>query len=439
MNQDDPFSPNIDTTIIMPSPGGKITPGQLNNNSFKPDSTSTRELYNENEEDLREFLAAKTGLNPLISAANPLLNSILQFANTPSYPNPTGLHDILIRQIQTFEHQAKKNGVAPEKIIAARYALCTLIDECISSTPWGSNEWGKNSLLIFFHNEGFGGEKFFQLLDRLIENPNNNIDILELLYICLALGFKGRYHLMTSGNKQLDEIRERLAQIISRTKNVYEQDLSPQWKTTPVKRTKFFLYLPIWAIVTLCGAILIGTYLSYNSLLNNLSNKVFDQILAIQTKHAIPKQTIPLVDNDTLAEFLKKEIEEGLVSVHNSNERSTITLLGDGIFPPGSISISKRYEMILSRIAQELNQLSGQIKILGHTDNQPIRSVRFPSNWHLSKERANSVKQFLITKGISPNRLSAEGRSDTQPIASNNSVEGRARNRRVEIILHRTY
>ena len=90
---------------------------------------------------------------------------------------------------------------------------------------------------------------------------------------------------------------------------------------------------------------------------------------------------------------------------------------------------------ILARITEALNSRTGQVQILGHTDNQPIRSVRFPSNWHLSQERAQSVMQLLIKMGLVKNRLSAEGRADAEPIASNSTPEGRARNRRVEIVV----
>jgi type VI secretion system protein ImpK len=77
----------------------------------------------------------------------------------------------------------------------------------------------------------------------------------------------------------------------------------------------------------------------------------------------------------------------------------------------------------------------GQVKVTGHTDDQPIRSVRFPSNWHLSKERALSVMRILTEKGTLQSRLSAEGRADAEPIALNDTPADRARNRRVEITL----
>src|SRR4029078_12796290 len=129
--------------------------------------------------------------------------------------------------IKLFESRARAAGVDPEKIVGARYALCTLLDETAASTPWGgSGGWGKQTLLTMFHNETWGGEKFFLLLSKLAQNPAGNRDLLELLYICLALGFQGRYRGLDNGKAQLESVRERLAAILQKGQPEYERDLS---------------------------------------------------------------------------------------------------------------------------------------------------------------------------------------------------------------------
>ena len=107
---------------------------------------------------------------------------------------------------------------------------------------------------------------------------------------------------------------------------------------------------------------------------------------------------------------------------------------GDGFFEPGSAEIASGVRTLLPRIAQALADLPGQVLITGHTDNQPIRSLRFPSNWHLSQERADAVKTELA-KTVKRERLRSEGRADSEPLTENNTPAGRARNRRVEITL----
>ena len=93
-------------------------------------------------------------------------------------------------------------------MLAARYILCTLLDESASSTPWGgSGAWSSQSLLVHFHNEAWGGEKVFQLMSKLAENVGANRNLLELLYVVLAFGFEGRYRVVNDGKTQL-EVRD---------------------------------------------------------------------------------------------------------------------------------------------------------------------------------------------------------------------------------------
>ena len=432
MSQNDPFaSPDVDKTIIMPSPGGRTPPAQRSSSHSQLGVPVDKPIID------NDHTPAVTGLNSLIAAANSLLNATTLLRTTLHHNNLIGLRDYLVQSIKTFENRARAAGIPSEKVIATRYALCTFIDESIASTPWGSNEWGKYSLLILFHNEAVGGEKFFQLLAKLSENPKTNLDILEFMYVCLTLGFEGRYRVMDNGKNQLEALRERLAQIIGKERNKFERDLSSHWHTAAFKRAKFFLFMPLWILASLCGLALLIAYLSFSFLLSDASDPVFGQIQSIRTantiQHQLPISQPPV--SPYLTEFLTQEINQGLLTVRNENNRHIITLLGDGIFSPGSTVVSQSFVPVLKRIADALNKRTGQIQVLGHTDNRPIRTVKFPSNWHLSQKRAYSAMQLLVKMGVASNRIHAEGRADAEPIASNDTSEGRARNRRVEIIV----
>jgi len=111
-----------------------------------------------------------------------------------------------------------------------------------------------------------------------------------------------------------------------------------------------------------------------------------------------------------------------------------VTLRGDGVFAPGSADVSPQVRATFERIGDALVKVPGPVIVAGHTDSQPIRSLRFPSNWHLSKDRAASVKALLAAQ-VKPERMTAEGRADTEPVADNATAEGRSRNRRVVITL----
>jgi type VI secretion system protein ImpK len=426
MSQDDPFAfPDSDRTVMMPSPGGRSA-------SPAPRPIDTLYTHATSESSTN---AAVTGLNPLIAAANPLLNIVPQLRATLQHENPSGLRDYIAHNIKLFESRAKSTGISAEKIIAARYALCTLLDEIAASTPWGSDVWAKHSLLVMFHGEAWGGEKFFQLLSKLAENPKTNRDLLEFMFACLALGFEGRYRIIENGKAQLESLRERLAQLLDRERGEYERDLSPRWQAALIKRARILALLPVWVLAAVCGLIMLTAYLTFNFLLNSASDPIFTHIQAIRVKNPAPEPAAFPVAEPHLAEFLAKEIQEGLVAVRHEDGNSIITLRGDGLFAPGSAIVSQGFAPVLDRIANALNSVSGQVKITGHTDDQPIRSVRFPSNWHLSQQRAHSVMQILTEKGTIGSRLSAEGRADAEPVASNSNAADRARNRRVEITL----
>ena len=187
-------------------------------------------------------------------------------------------------------------------------------------------------------------------------------------------------------------------------------------------------------------ALLLGAlFLVLRLTLNAQTDATFTALQALDSQAAAappaPPPAVPALPvPPRLAALLKSDIDAGAVEVKDLPDRSTVTLRGDGVFDAGSAEVNARALPLFGRIAAALNQVPGPVIIAGHTDNQPIRSLRFPSNWHLSKERAASVKALLATT-VKPERLSAEGRADTEPVADNSAPEGRARNRRVEIVL----
>lgn len=112
-----------------------------------------------------------------------------------------------------------------------------------------------------------------------------------------------------------------------------------------------------------------------------------------------------------------------------------MTLRGKNLFQPGTAALQSDYEPVVARIAAALKTQPGRVVVAGHTDNTPIRTPRFHSNYELSVARAQSVMNSLIAGSGDPGRYSAEGRGQDEPLVSNNSAESRARNRRVDITL----
>ncbi|TAK76161.1 MAG: DotU family type VI secretion system protein [Aquabacterium sp.] len=380
-------------------------------------------------------------LNPLVSAAAPLLTAAPRIRTTAQHPNPVGLKDALSDGIRKFESQARAAGLPNEQVIAARYILCTLLDESAASTPWGgSGVWSAQSLLVQFHNETWGGEKIFQLMSKLAENVEANRNLLELLYVTLAFGFEGRYRVLDNGRAQLDGVRERLAQLLKQARGPYDKALSPRWQGAQVQAARLTDGLPLWVVASITALILTLVFIGLRFSINGKSDNLFSALQGLDVKAAPfvpppPPAEPPPPQKPRLAGFLKPEVDAGLVLVQDFPDRSIVTIKGDGFFEPGSAQIADRVGPLLVRIAAALNDVPGQVLITGHTDNQPIRSVRYPSNWHLSQDRANAVKDVLAKNGVKADRLRAEGKADGEPVAENTTPAGRAKNRRVEVTL----
>jgi type VI secretion system protein ImpK len=432
MANDDPFEGfESDRTFVMPSPGQRGARPQ----GTDPASTA----HGVGPQVSVEALIPGAGLNPIVTVASPLLNAVPPLRASLSHPNPAGLRETLAQGIRSFEAKAKALGLASEKIIAARYILCTFLDETVASTPWGSSGvWGKQSLLVMFHNEVWGGEKVFQLMAKLAENPESNRDLLELLYIVLALGFEGRYRVIENGRQQLEQVRERLLLMLRKQRGEYERELSPHWKGIENKKGVLAL-LPMWVVLACGGLLMIGLYLILSIRLHGNSDPVFTNIQTIRAK-GLPRTPAPAsvpsiaTAKPRLATFLAPEIKAGLVAVADYGDRSVITIKGDGFFEPASATVADRVLPLLVRIGEALNAVPGLVLITGHTDSQKISSARFPSNWDLSQARAGTV-QKILSASVRADRITAEGRADGEPVASNGDAAGRARNRRVEITL----
>jgi type VI secretion system protein ImpK len=423
---DDPFADlGVDRTVIMPVPGGRAAPARPAPAAQRPSPSEQAEVT--------DATAVSSGLNPLIAAANRLLNVLPQLRSSVQHPNPAALRDSLAQDIRQFEAQARAAGVPTEKIVAARYALCTLIDETATSTPLGaSGAWAHQGLLALFHGETGGGEKFFQLLSRLAENPQANIDLLELMYVCLEFGFEGRYRIIDGGQRQLEAIRQRLLQIIRKQRGEYERDLSGNWHGVAGAAQRRLGWLPLWVIVAVTAVALVGIYVGFDWSLGRDSDRLAGEIAALRVAAPVARRPAPA---PRLAAFLQEEIRRGLVRVDDHVDRSVVTILGDGLFKPGEATIGSDDQGLLNRIADALKSVPGEVDVIGHTDNVPIRTLRFPSNWELSKARAESVARLLAVR-VGPQRLRADGRGEAEPVAANDSPQGRARNRRVEITLH---
>jgi len=282
MSSDDPFSNDSDRTVLRPTPGGRRsdipTPqgsageelDQYSPQMSPPQAQSSVQSYSS------ELISIQgAGKNPLINSSATLFSLVVQLRGSMSNANVASLKTHISGELQKFETEVRDAGVVSEQMTVARYALCTLLDETVMNTPWGnSSDWSEQSLLSIFHHENLGGEKFFSLLERAMADPIRNIQLLELMYVCLALGFEGKYGVINNGRVKLDDVRESLYRLLRMHRAEVEHDLSPNWRGSENKGTKFIKYVPLWVVAATSGVLLMGLYIVFSYLLSVNSDPV---------------------------------------------------------------------------------------------------------------------------------------------------------------------
>jgi chemotaxis protein MotB len=169
--------------------------------------------------------------------------------------------------------------------------------------------------------------------------------------------------------------------------------------------------------------------------------------------HAVPEQAPEEPSKiDEVGGMIQKEMNEvisevrelillnklgGMVNVSESDSGVVITLSDMLLFSQGETVLSDKGMEVLKKVAGILSQLAYHVKVKGHTDNAPISTGKYPSNWELSSARAGSVVRLLVQHGVDPKLIAAEGYAQYHPVATNDTEEGRAMNRRVEIVYDR--
>lgn len=161
------------------------------------------------------------------------------------------------RHIKTFEARTQSLGVERTIGLAARYVICTYLDEIVMTSSWGSTtEWTQKSLLSQFHGETYGGQGFFTILQRACEEPHKNLHLLELLFVILSLGFEGKYRVDPDGQRKLDSLRDMIMAMIYRTRGASRAGLhigdTANAQAKPAARSLPWRALGLGAVACLC-------------------------------------------------------------------------------------------------------------------------------------------------------------------------------------------
>ena len=391
-------------------------------------------------------------LNPLVGAAAPLLQLMARLRTTYSQPNALDVQGRALRQVQAFEQAARAAGVTPDLLDKGRFALCASLDDLAQATPWGADGgWASHPLVLSFRDvlrstQGVqSGVGFFRLLDEVKQNPGTELHVLELMYLCLSLGFQGQYRASRQGPAELDRIREDVYTIIVRQRQEAAAELSPHWRGVNAPYKPARAAVPTWVMAAAALAAIGGLFVWFSASLSAASDDTFSKQLAAPLSHMpqivrlAPVRPPPVVapPPEPLYVFLKPEIEQGLVTVLGDRSTPIVRIRNRGLFASGSATVAPNYIRLLERIGEALKAEKGPVQVTGYTDNQPIHTVQFPSNFQLSASRAEAARAVIVRALGDPARVRAEGRADADPIGSNATPEGRDENRRIEVVLRR--
>ena len=398
----------------------------------------------------------KVGINQLIAAASPILAAAMRVASSRGQaPDPDRLRSSMVKAMRAFEQEALSTGLDTRSLRAARYALCATIDDIVLSTPWGSSSsWVQQSLTSVFHNEVIGGERFFDILEQMQQDLGRHAPVVELMYLCTSLGFEGRYRVMPRGVAALTELRDGVYRTIRQRRGDWERELSPHWRGIAAGMRSLANRIPLWAIALATVVLAVVMFLWFTFLLAGISDDAFSELAQIppdkpmQVHHvqvqtpaspapaaAKPAPAEPTTLAARLHKFLEPEIRAGLVQVFENAQTVTVRLTNRNMFASGQATLGGSYIPLLQRIGEALQDEPGTITIKGYTDNQKIRTARFPSNYELSLARAQAVGDVVAAKLADPKRITVKGLGEASPIADNATPDGRQQNRRTEIEL----
>lgn len=228
----------------------------------------------------------KAGLNPLVDAAGYLLSVIGKLKQAKTYRQLNKLQKELIHEINLFNENAKNRGYNTEYLVVCRYVLCATFDDILCNLSWGAQgQWETYSLLTAFNQDVQHQDKFFTILERAIKEPAHYIDLMELMYICLSIGYKGQYRSTEHSQYQLEQIINNLYKHIRAHRGSFSKILSPM----PLKSSRMNANgtrkpsLSMLFIFSITACIIMAIFVSLGYIMDVISNEAYQHVAQINT------------------------------------------------------------------------------------------------------------------------------------------------------------
>ncbi|HWK66922.1 MAG TPA: type VI secretion system protein TssL, long form [Rhizobiaceae bacterium] len=388
--------------------------------------------------------------NPIVVAAMPLL-TLLGHIRSETFPaefDELGSH--AIRAIRDFERRLADAGIKSDTLHTAKLALCATTDDVIRNLPGAiGQDWARNGMLSHFFPAADPASSFFEALNPLLADPEPHCEVLEFMHHCLSLGFEGQYRNRPArAGFDLEQVRHDVYETLRYFKPRAADEISPHWQGLAVTSNKP-VRMPLWSIAAVATALVTGCFFMLRALLTLESDAVSEKLLAlnpttpITIERAEQASFLPLAEvSGSTGQFerirsaLAQEIEAGKLSLVTRGDFIVIEINNRLLFEPGKAEVKSDFLPIALNVAAALEPEKGTLQIIGHTDNTKLRkSSPFASNYDLSVARAKAVEKALSPGLTDPSRITVAGKGETEPIADNTTAEGRAANRRVDVLI----
>lgn len=392
-------------------------------------------------------LGAASSANPLLAAAASLLILLGRLRTGLVELQVAPLMEHVTREIDRFERNALEGGINPHEALVAKYALSGTADDIVQNLP-GSDRgnWQQYSMVARFFHKRDSGVGFFQEAEKAMQAPGQNYNLLELMLVCLSLGFEGQFRTMPNGAADLARIRRSIYESLRRVHPRPDEDVSVMWQPVVQDRGRRFGAVPLPAVAGIAAILLVALFAGLLTLINREGAVAAEDMRgvtlaapAIQIDRT-PGQAyvaeIPQLGRIRTA--FQAEIADGRVQVEAKGDYIAIRVGNLQLFDLGSVTVKPGFADLAGRIAEVLNAEGGPILIEGHTDNIPVSGRgRYKDNYQISAARAEGVAEVLKPQLQDAARVTTEGRGEDDPVGDNASPEGQAANRRVEIMLAR--
>ncbi|MCR5856359.1 type VI secretion system protein TssL, long form [Mesorhizobium sp. J428] len=375
---------------------------------------------------------------------------------------PDRLAAHLATMMQDFDRRIAHAGVGEADGRIALYALCETVDDIVQNLPgFGRSEWIPQGMLSRFFHADAAGVGFFDALNRILADPEDQLDLLEFMHACLSLGFEGQYRHAPDGAAGLDRVRRDVFETLRYFRPPPGDDISPQWQGVPIGLAKPRARVPLWAAAAAACALVAGGFFEMRNLVTDAGEAMAAAILdldpprpvtiqhvsqmpafevepapvAVPAAAALPRRDEQL---ERVRAALSAEIAAGKLTVDARGQFIVVKINNLQLFPPGRATLKPDFDALAGPIAAALSAEPGSIRIVGHTDSEkPGRGSAFKSNFDLSVARARAVEKLLSPRIADAGRIEVEGKGEDEPIADNATPDGRARNRRVDLMIAR--